>query len=228
MTIFDLHVQIKDQQNSPAFKALVSMAQTLGFSGLALEGSTVPARKLAGDEFQLFRRRTLSPRSAAGLRALVTKHQKVTDLLVIHGRTKPIILGAANLPAVAMVMLRALSDFGVIDSQVARTLATMDKPVELCLNGLPRFSGPQRSRLIRAMTTATDYLLRAQCPLLLTSGATTAYALRSPRDLAALAYLANVPEDIARQGILELPGTVLTQQKLIIQSKRVSQKSKKG
>ncbi|MDO8056969.1 MAG: RNase P subunit p30 family protein, partial [Candidatus Hermodarchaeota archaeon] len=82
--------------------------------------------------------------------------------------------------------------------------------VELCLHGLLTLKGPRRSRLMRAMGYAMECLLRAKTPLILTTGAQTPWQLRAPRDLAALAYLANLPEMQALKAIQEDPVKLVT------------------
>jgi RNase P/RNase MRP subunit p30 len=110
-----------------------------------------------------------------------------------------------------MLMLRDLSDFAAFDSQVGRALAKVNKPVEVCLGGLLQTSGSQRSRLMRSMAGATNAVVRTGCPLLLTSGASTSSGLRAPRDLAALAYLADIPEDLAELGVYDVPAALIEQ-----------------
>jgi len=55
------------------------------------------------------------------------------------------------------------------------------------------------------MKNAIDHLLRAKCNLILTSGTTDYWGLRAPRDLAALGYLASIPETEAKNAILQRP-----------------------
>lgn len=208
MRAYDLHVQEKSQDMN-TLKDLCTVAYNLGFSGLAVETRTALPIKPLDVQFSIFRRATLSPRSAARLRIIVEKRRKQVDLFAIHGRTKPISLAAAVVPSVDLVMLRDLSDFTAFDSQVARTLAKQEKPVEVCLRGLIILSGADRSRLMRAMASAMACLSRANCTLILASGATTRYGIRSPRDLAALGYLANIPEDMAIKGVYDNPNTLV-------------------
>jgi RNase P/RNase MRP subunit p30 len=135
----------------------------------------------------------------------VKNQRNQADLLVIHGRTKPVWLSAAEIPEVDMIMLQEMDDFTVIDSQISRTLAKNDKPVEICLQRLLSNKGPTRSRLMRVMKSAMDHLIRAKCNLILTSGTTGYWALRAPRDLAALGFLASLPETEAKKAILQRP-----------------------
>jgi RNase P/RNase MRP subunit p30 len=208
MRAYDLHVQ-EESQNMNKIKGLCSFANALGFSGLAIETSNSLPLGHLDEHFLMFRRITLSPKNAARLRFIVKKRRKLADIFAIHGRTKPISLAAAIIPAVDLVMLRDHGDFVTVDSQVARVLAKQEKPVEICLRGLLSLSGPNRSRLMRAMASAVSCLLRADCLFILTSGAKTRYGIRSPRDLAALSYFANIPEDAALKGIYDNPSALV-------------------
>lgn len=205
MHTYDLHVRLNQLESNTDITKLFNLAQQLEYAGLALESSHPLPKKLLKGTIQILQRITISPQSAARLRARVEKHRMQTDLLVIQGRTKPIWLAAAEIPAVDMIMLRDLQDFTTIDSQVARTMTAKNKPVEICLHGLLSFTGPSRSRLMRVMNTAIEQLIRSKCPLILTSGATNLCYLRAPRDLAALSHLANVPETNANEAILQEP-----------------------
>lgn len=210
MELYDLHVRLKYPQEPKKLKIIINVAQALGYAGIAVDSLNNPSKKEHEAGFSLIRRKTMSLRNATRLRLRAEKIRRQTDLLVIHGRTKPIWLAAATVPAVDMVMLSNLDDFGVVDSQVARAMAAAQKPIEVCLHGLLIEKGPMRSRLMRAMRSALQFLVRARCQLVLTSGAPTACFLRSPRDLAALSYLANIPEDIAIAGVLHNPTNLVT------------------
>ncbi|MFX1562906.1 MAG: RNase P subunit p30 family protein [Promethearchaeota archaeon] len=210
MRAYDLHIQ-EESRDIKALRKLCTIARDLGFSGIAVETrNTLPIQSL-DTQLSIFRRYTLSPRSAARLRIIVEKRRKHFDLFAVHGKTKPISLAAAIVPNVDLVMLRELSDFAAFDSQVARTLAKENKPVEVCLRGLIILSGADRSRLMRVMASAMANLIRAKCTLILTSGATKRYGIRSPRDLAALSYLANIPEHIASAGVYENTNNLVEQ-----------------
>jgi ribonuclease P/MRP protein subunit RPP1 len=211
MRAYDLHVRTANSSADPTFHALCATAQELGFAGLAVESSASLTAKPANSDFPLYRRTTLSLPNAARLRMLTEQWRTRTDILVVHCRSKPLGLTAAAAPAVDMVMLRDLTDFPTFDSQVGRALAKANKPVEVCLSGLLQSSGSQRSRLMRSMASAASAIVRAGCPLVLTSGATTSSGLRAPRDLAALAYLASIPEDLAELGVHDVPAGLIEQ-----------------
>ncbi|MFX1319048.1 MAG: RNase P subunit p30 family protein [Promethearchaeota archaeon] len=198
MSAYDFHIRLPPQPEMAEVQLLQKVAATLGFAGLAIETSKALTNGTVHEKLTIFRRVTLVPRSTARLRAQVNKQTKDADLLVIHGRSKPIWLVAAEIPAVHMVMAKEIEDFMVIDSQTARAMANQNKPVEICLHKLLVLKGAIRSRLMRVMNSAMDHLGRADCPLILTSGASGAYELRSPQDLMALSYLASVPENLAK------------------------------
>lgn len=210
MRIYDLHVRLDASQERQKLQSICKVARLLGYTGIAVESPKNLPERSEEDDFFIIQRTTLSTRSAARLRIRAEKIRKRVDLLVIHGRTKPIWLTAANVAAIDMVLLQDLDDFGVVDAQTARAVAAKQKPVEICLRGLLTQNGPVRSRLMRAMASALKYLLRAKCQIVLTSGATDACGLRSPQDLAALAYLADIPEEVAKQGILNHPTILLS------------------
>jgi ribonuclease P/MRP protein subunit RPP1 len=204
MNAYDLHVQ-EESRDTNTFKELCTVARNLGYSGLAVEMNNAHYTIPSDIPLSILQRVTFSPKSATRLRMVAKKQRKQVDLFAVHGRTKPISLAAAIVPSVDLVMLRDLSDFSAFDSQVARALAKHEKPVEVCLRGLMIQSGADRSRLMRGMASAMSCLSHANCELILTSGATTCYGIRSPRDLAALSYLANVSEDLALKGIFANP-----------------------
>jgi RNase P/RNase MRP subunit p30 len=186
-------------------------ARELGFAGLAVESSTELTAMAADSKVQLYRRATISLPNAARLRILTEQLRTRTDILVVQCRSKPLGLTAAVASMVDMLMLRDLNDFAAFDSQVGRALAKVNKPVEVCLSGLLQNSGPQRSRLMRSMAGATSAIARAGCAVVLTSGASTSLGLRSPRDLAALAYLAGFAEDLAELGVSDAPSMLIEQ-----------------
>jgi ribonuclease P/MRP protein subunit RPP1 len=209
MPAVDLHVCLPYPRKEADSSAILTQALKLGLTGLGIQSQAPIPEKIVPKNLQLFSRTTLSPRSAARLRHRVERVKDRTDLLVVHGRTKPIWLAAAEIPTVDLILLLDLDDFTNVDSQMARLSATLDKPVEICLHGLLTLKGPARSRLMRAMGYATEYLLRAKAPIVLTSGAQTLWQLRTPRDLAALAYLAHIPEVQANQAVLEFPNKLV-------------------
>jgi RNase P/RNase MRP subunit p30 len=211
MPMLDLHIRFSHSPSEVEFTHFSNLANTLGFTGLAIE--TPKALKLPAFHYPLtiFRRLTLSPRGATQLRFRVHKQMQQTDLLVIHGRSKPIWLAAAEIPSVHMIMLKDIEDFMVMDSRVARVMANHNKPVELCLQSLLTLKGSIRSRLMRVMNNAVKHLVRADCPLILTSGASQLCELRAPRDLEALSFLAAVPEDLAKEAMRQKPLALISQ-----------------
>ncbi len=211
MRTYDLHIRLKHQKNETEFTRLQNLATNLGFAGLAIDSPKPIAAEKLHKSLTIFHRLTFLPRSAARLRFHVNKQIKQADLLVIHGRSKPIWLAAAEIPAVHMVMLKDIEDFLVFDSQVARAMANQNKPVEVCLHKLLTQKGSIRSRLMRVMRTAMDHLVRANCLLILTSGACDPCELRAPKDLEALSYLASVPEDVAKNAMNQGPMNLLSQ-----------------
>jgi RNase P/RNase MRP subunit p30 len=205
MRTYDLDVRLTQRQSDSDLKQFHDLVRELEFAGFALESPRPLTQKFHDMDLDIFHRVTLTPRSAARLRGHVKNQRNRADLLVIHGRTKPVWLSAAEIPDVDMIMIRDMDDFTVIDSQISRKLAKHNKPVEICLQGLLAHKGPTRSRLMRVMKTAMDHLIRAEGNLILTSGATGYWGLRAPRDLAALGFLASIPETVATHAILQGP-----------------------
>jgi RNase P/RNase MRP subunit p30 len=211
MHTYDLHVRFTHQNAEAEFTRLQLLAIDLEFAGLALDsplGLPPPNRSTS---FEIFHRLTLSPRSISQLRVLVKKQLSQTELLVVHGRSKSLCVAAAAIPTVHMVMFKEIEDYMIIDSQIARAMANQSKPVELCLHNLLIHTGALRSRLMRVMNAAVDHLVRANCSLILTSGATHPYELRAPKDLEALSYLASVPEELATIAMNQGPMDLVSQ-----------------
>lgn len=211
MPMFDLHIRFSHSPPDVEFTHFSNLANTLGFTGLAIETPTALKTPALHHPLTILRRLTLSPRGATRLRFSVQKQMQQTDLLVIHGRSKPIWLAAAEIPSVHMILLKDIEDFMVMDSRVARVTANQNKPVELCLHNLLTLKGSIRSRLMRVMNNAIEHLVRADCPLILTSGASQLCELRAPRDLEALSFLAAVPEDLAKEAMRQRPLALISQ-----------------
>jgi RNase P/RNase MRP subunit p30 len=211
MRAYDLHVRAPNTSSPQTVQALCATARDLGFSGLALETSAPMTNAPVGCEFPVYRRTTLSLPNAARLRMLAEQWRSRTDILVVQCRSKPLGLTAAAASAVDLLMLRDLTDFAAFDSQVGRALVKANKPIEVCLGGLLQASGSGRSRLMRSMAGAASAIVRTGCSLVLTSGASTPSALRAPRDLSALAYLAGIPEDLADLAVYDVPTALVDQ-----------------
>ena len=207
MQFFDFHVHLTKPMITASLSKFCTIAQELGYSGLGVETSTHFPENLC-ENYRLFRRLTLSLPNAARLKFYAKKKRNKTDLLVIQGRTKPICLAAVAASDVDMVMFYDIEDFGVVDSLVARTLSNQEMLVEVCLGGLTQSYGPNRSRLMRFMAAAMEHFVRAKCTLIITSGATIPFELRAPRDLIALTFLANIPEDVAKQSMYNNSGAL--------------------
>ncbi|MFX0169818.1 MAG: RNase P subunit p30 family protein [Candidatus Hodarchaeota archaeon] len=213
MSPVDLHVRLSHPNNDAESSAILEQARRLGLTGLGIESPQPLPARLIPRNMELLYRITLNPHSAARLRHRVEKQKQQTDLVVVQGRTKPIALSAAKIPEVDMVLMKTVEDYTIVDSQVARAMTKHNKPVELCLHGLLALKGSARSRLMRVMAQAMESLLRAQSPLVLTSGAENLWQLRTPRDLGALAYLANIPEATANRAVLETSIEFFTRRK---------------
>ena len=224
MRIYDLHVQLPVKNGEMEVDRLLKQASTLGFAGFAVDSPQPVSTENKPETFEVLHRFTFTPRSASRLRFHVNKYLKQVDLLVIHGRTKPIWLAAAQIPDVHMIMLKDIEDFLVIDSQVARMVVKQDKLIEICLHKLLTHTGSLRSRLMRAMDTALSHIIRADGKLILTSGASNSLELRAPKDLEALSYLASIPEETAKNAMNEGPralvSSILASKKQTVTSSR--------
>jgi RNase P/RNase MRP subunit p30 len=225
MRTYDLDVRLPHRQSDSDVKQFLALVRELEFAGFALESSRPLGQRFKDAALDIIHRVTLAPRNATQLRSHVKTQRNQVDLLVIHGRTKPVWLSAAEIPEVDMVMLQDLDDFPVIDSQISRALANNDKPVEVCLQRLLSNKGPTRSRLMRVMKSAMDHLIRAKCNLILASGTIGYWGLRAPRDLAALGFLASIPETEAKNAILQRPIELI--KNLRTSTKLVSSKPKR-
>jgi RNase P/RNase MRP subunit p30 len=219
MQFFDFHVHQSKPTIDASLGRFCTVAQELGFSGLAVEAPTKLPENLC-ENFNVFQRLTLLLPNASRLRYHAKRNRNKSDLLVVQGRTKPISLAAAGVSDVDMVMFSNIEDFGVVDSLVARTLSNQEKPVEICLRGLTRSFGPNRSRLMRTMATAVEHLVRAKCIIIITSGAATPLELRGPRDLIALAFLANISEGVAKHSMYKNSGALAEMVRQRITSRR--------
>ncbi len=223
MRTYDLDVRLTQRQTDSDVEQFLGLVRELEFAGFALESPYPLDQRFHDKDLDIIQRVTIAPRSASRLRSHVKAQRNQANLLVIHGRTKPVWLSAAEIPEVDMILLQDIDDFTIVDSQISRALANNDKPVEICLQMLLANKGPTRSRLMRVMNIAIDHLLRAKCDLILTSGATDYWGLRAPRDLAALGYLASIPETEAKNAILQRPIELIRQ--LQTSMKSVSSKS---
>jgi len=127
MRTYDLDVRLTQRQSDSDVKHFLDLVRELEFAGFALESSRPLGQRFHEKDLNIIQRVTLTPRSATRLRSLVKNQRNQAALLVIHGRTKPVWLSAAEIPEVDMIMLQDLDDFTIIDSQISRALK--DQPV---------------------------------------------------------------------------------------------------
>lgn len=90
-----------------------------------------------------------------------------------------------------------------LDRELLRAAA--DNGVALVFDLSPVIHGRNRFRAMKRLVANAETCRDTGCPAMLTAGATTAYGVRAPRELAALARLSGFTTDQARDA-LELPG----------------------
>ncbi|HML02558.1 MAG TPA: RNase P subunit p30 family protein [Candidatus Bathyarchaeia archaeon] len=223
---YDLHLSVP-LDNSDLTEKMIRKAKTLGYAGLGVSfspsvlGETLSRlRQLCKYvDIDLVTRVDLEPNSSKELLLQLRRCRRRFELISIACWHKPVARQAAKDRRVDLIYFSSL-DFRrrFFDSAEAELSANALAALEIDMSPLLLTTSYERIRLLSYLRREVALAKKFSIPVILSSGVSSEFFMRGPRDLAALAYLFDVPSDVALKYLSENPLKIVTRNRTKLSS----------
>ncbi|MCK9152067.1 ribonuclease P protein component 3 [Methanobacterium alcaliphilum] len=221
MKFYDLHLKGRNPETD---YSIIKEAAYLGYSGVSISYSIDNYKNIkyldeikdqinsevSQTPFQLDPGLELYPKNPEDFKKKVRKFRNKTDLLLVHGGDLKI-----NRAACENVQLDILSrpyykrrDCG-INHVLAKEAAKNNVAVELNISDILKSWLTLRSKLLAHFREIIKLHKKFGFPLIITSGATSFYDIRSPRDLIALAQCFGLNHEESISALSKVPHSIM-------------------
>ena len=227
---YDLHLSVP-LGNSELTKKMVRKAKLLGYAGIGISfSSSIPGeivsdlRQLCKDVgIDLITRVDLEPKDPKDLLMQLRQYRRRVEIISVTSCHKPTARQAAKDRRVDLISFHSL-DFKrrFFDSAEAELSANSLAALEIDMSHLLLATSYRRIRLLSHLRREIGLARRFSVPVVLSSGATNEIFMRGPRSLAALAYLLDVPSDVASRYLSENPLAIITRNRIKLDSSYVA------
>jgi ribonuclease P/MRP protein subunit RPP1 len=192
------------------------MAVHLGYGGLCIyshpdleiKSSESPAS--IGDKLKIFRGMELRVSRASKLHGLVGKYRKEADIIAVHGGTEAINRAAVENPGVDILNDPFTARDSGINHILAKSAAENGVALSFDVGPLIRQKGGKRISVLSGLRQNLMLVRKFNVPVILTTGATSAYGLRAPREVMALAGLFGMTPEEARGALSTVPDGIIS------------------
>lgn len=207
MRFYDLHVRWTE--DSQKLKELIETAELLGFAGI---GFVFDDENVARVDFIKFRkglfaeeRKTkldlvcvarLSERRSKMLKKMLNNIRELVDVILV----KNSVVADSRIDIVAVERLKP---------GIASIMAENDMALELNINGLLRSSGRERVSVCKKLVWNIHVAKKFRIPIVLVSGSSEKWEMRSPRDLAAVSRVLGLNQKESINAIGNTPAAIV-------------------
>lgn len=194
---------------------LAALARHFGYSGIALANHSDKLPQSwpvlpSTYEFEVFRGIELVEENPSKLHGLIGKFRKSVDVLIVHGGSETVNRVALENPRVDILNHPAFDKSSGLNQVLAKAAAENDVAIGLTLRPILHSRGPRRVRLLSDLRANLDLARKYDVSLVLSSGATSYFDLRSPMETLALAEVCGLEESEALEAITVVPERIIS------------------
>jgi RNase P/RNase MRP subunit p30 len=215
---YDLHLQVP-LNNFGLAERMIKKAKWLGYTGIGVplppntsDATLSTLKGLCTDSgIDLVTRTDLSPRNPGELLSQLRRNRRRLEIIAVSCQHKPIARQAAKDRRVDLLSFPAANFrnrcyFDDADAELANSgLASL----EIDMSSLLSATSFERIHLLAHLRRETKTSTKFSVPIVLSSGATAESLMRKPQDLAALAYLFDMPSGSATRAVSENPASIV-------------------
>jgi RNase P/RNase MRP subunit p30 len=227
---YDLHLSVP-VDNSELTEKMVRRAKALGYAGLGISLSSSvlnethsKLQQLCTDvNIDLVTRVDLEPKSPKELLQQLRRYRRKSEIISVGCWQKPVARQAAKDRRVDLISFASL-DFKrrFFDSAEAELSANALAALEIDMSPLLLATSHRRIRLLTCLRREIALARKFSVPVVISSGATQELSMRGPRELAALAYLLDVPSDVALKCLSDNPSAIIARNRIKLCSSYVA------
>jgi RNase P/RNase MRP subunit p30 len=218
----DLHLSVP-LDDFESTEKMVQKAKALGYAGVGISFSssvlneTHPKlQQLCRDvDIDLVTRVDLEPKSPKELLQQLRRYRRKFQIISVDCLQKPVARQAAKDRRVDLISFASF-DFRrrFFDSAEAELSANALAALEIDMSRLLLATSYERIRLLTCLRREIALARKFSVPVVISSGATQELFMRAPRELAALAYLFDVPSDVALKYLSDNPFAIVARNRI--------------
>ena len=212
---YDLHLRTEPNKT----KQLVAKAAKFGYHAISIPVTKeLPADQLAElkavcteNGLDFVTRADFKPRNQEDLKRFLRIYRRKFEVIAIICDNKDVARQAAKDRRVDILNFPSL-DFHkrFFDRAEAELASCSLAALEVDVKSLLRLEGPPRVRLLANIRREVAIAREFHVPIVLSSGISEEYSMRTPRDLASLAYLFGLSEMKALDAVSAVPAAMVT------------------
>jgi ribonuclease P/MRP protein subunit RPP1 len=210
---YDVHVHSTHSGGISTLSEMIEMAHRLGHESICLSdfGAIDPSqvesllKECKGLTPNVYSRADVSPKTPRELSQKLNNIRRKVDLVAVECSTENICRFASTNRFVDILTLSPIAKAPVFTEIVARNCAKNGIALEITLIPFIRYYGKVRAKLLRIWRKILSVALRNDVIFVIGTGALSKYELRAPREMLLLAKLVGLPQDLAKQSLLENP-----------------------
>ncbi|UCD96670.1 MAG: hypothetical protein JSV35_01055 [Candidatus Bathyarchaeota archaeon] len=229
-TFVDLNLRPALHQEGQ-WNELISKAVTLGFNVVAVSLPMSVNKKIASQireecqikQLDFVSRIDLNPKSSPELLKQLQRYRWRFVILAVDCTKKAIARTAARDHRVDLLSFPSLdSRFRFFDQAEARLASQSNSALEIEIGMLLSVSGSYRARFLRSLRKEVAIAQKFGVPIILSSGATDPYMMRSPQDLACLSLLFGMLKESGLDAVSVAPGNLVERNRKKLRSDYVA------
>jgi RNase P/RNase MRP subunit p30 len=220
-----------DLKNAERVRSMIVKASELGYSLIAVSLPKNPPseeiRQIQGvcreAEVDFASRVDLRPRASRELIRSLRRFRRRFEIIAVTCESKPVARQAAKDRRVDLLSFRSL-DFRrrFFDRAEAELASKALASLEINIKPLLTLDGPPRIRLLSSLRKEAAIARDFHVPIVISSGASNEFLMRTPRELAALASLFDMDMPSALKGVSDNPVAVVERNKEKLSSRFVA------
>ncbi|MFX1518588.1 MAG: RNase P subunit p30 family protein [Promethearchaeota archaeon] len=218
----DVHVHSIHSGGVSSPSEIVEIAQRLGLQNIylsdfdAIDPSQIDflLEECKAFSLNVYSRANVAPKTSRELIKKLNYLRKKVDLVAVECSTEKICRFASTNRSVDILTLSPMTKAPVFTDLVARNCAKNEIALEITLNPFIRYYGKIRAKLLRTWRKILSVALQNEILFVIGTGAINKFELRGPREMLLLAKLVGLPQDLAKQSLIETPFKLTERRKL--------------
>ncbi len=216
MTVYlDINVSSNLGEGESPPEEMAKISRILGFSGLGFaDFSPKYSNKelketLSNLPLRAYSRVNLNFDSVTKNRKILNRVRRSVDIVAVACLNRRVSVWAAKNTDVDLLYFPDLKMFKQVDKSLVGLVYSSENAVEISVRHILLSKGLRRANTLGILRRTAEIIRRGRTSLVITSEAHTRFELRSPRGLAALGNLLDIPYDEAIEAVSKNPLEVL-------------------
>ncbi|MEM2144435.1 MAG: RNase P subunit p30 family protein [Candidatus Jordarchaeaceae archaeon] len=216
MTVYlDLNVSSNQGEGKSSPEEMASISRILGFSGLGFaDFSKIGDYQKVKENFsnlplRAYSRVNLNFDSVTKNVKMLNRLRKYVDIVAVTCLNRRVAVWAARNADVDLLYFPEIKMYQQVDKSLVSLIHNSGNAVEISVRPILLTRGLARANTLGILRKAAEIVMKENAVLVLTSDAHSKFELRSPKSLAALGTLLEIPYEIAIEAVSENPLKIL-------------------